>query len=282
VTGDKIHDDAIGSQHIGVVPHVYLSNIGSSDHHVKTTDAGEITTGTFSLSRIPDTLTGKDADSVDGKNVGTGSDDTPVRSTISAEIDDDIAAHNTPSHTSAINAQDIVDARNKIGATTEAEAQAWVNCFANNFTNVVGLGERYKIGDILQHSHDDEASITSQTETKLKTITLNTLYPTPSTLRIKFDLKSSLEGQNAKGVIYKNGTSFGTERYTTSTTYVTFSEDLEFAEGDTIELWAKHVIDGATAYVRNFRIYGDVQMTLAQAISLNDVGVSDALVATNS
>lgn len=43
---------------VGVINHGDLGGIGPSDHHVKTTDAAEITSGRFPLSRLPDGTAG--------------------------------------------------------------------------------------------------------------------------------------------------------------------------------------------------------------------------------
>jgi len=69
------------------------------------------------------------------------------------------------------------------------------------------------------------------------------------TIRIKFALKISNNYFSASARIYKNGVAYGTERSTNSTTYVAFSEDLAFADGDTIEIWAKVPDDDFTWFV---------------------------------
>lgn len=58
--------------------------------------------------------------------------------------------------------------------------------------------------------------------------------------RVSFQLKHAQgSGFTAFGKIYKNGVAFGTEQTTQSATYVTFTEDLTFAAGDTVQLYAK-------------------------------------------
>lgn len=53
--------------------------------------------------------------------------------------------------------------------------------------------------------------------------------------------------------VYKNGEGYGTYKDSNSTSWLSFSEDLFFAEGNSIELWAAC---GATAgSIKNFRIY---------------------------
>jgi hypothetical protein len=85
--------------------------------------------------------------------------------------------------------------------------------------------------------------------------------------RVKFDLQetNATNPATAYGRIYKNGVAFGTEQ-TNGSTWQTFSEDLAFIAGDTIELWWKEVDtnDTETMSVRNFRIYGviaDIELT---------------------
>ena len=103
--------------------------------------------------------------------------------------------------------------------------------------------------DILRASADTERS-GSGILTKKKEI----LIREAGTIRVKFDLKST-DAQDAQGVIYKNGTTYGTDRYT-GNTYETFSEDLEFEVGDLIQLYASE--SGSNGYtVRNFRLYYD-------------------------
>ena len=120
-------------------------------------------------------------------------------------------------------------------------------------TRVSGLSCKYVIGDVLIHSHDAEAFISNQGLGAKKTITINTLSPSPSTIRIKFDYKCNNIG--GWGKIYKNGVAIGTKRYDSSDAYVTFTEDLSFSKGDMIELWVYSSFK--SIYIRNLRIYGE-------------------------
>lgn len=144
------------------------------------------------------------------------------------------------------------------------------------------LLKKYTISDTLQLSHDVPVTHDTTTITKKKTITLDTIYPTPSTLRIKFDLKSS-QALNVMGRIYKNGAEFGTLRVNGTTSYVTYSEDLSFAEGDTLELWLDISTTPLVATAINLRVYGTEHVrTLQEAITASHVGVSDPLAGTNT
>ncbi|MCK4518415.1 hypothetical protein KAT92_06565, partial [Candidatus Babeliales bacterium] len=145
-----------------------------------------------------------------------------------------------------------------------------------------GLLQKYVISDDLLHSHDGESYSASDAYVKVKTITINTLSPTPVTLRIKFDIRTNNSPLHAYGRIYKNGVAVGTERSRNSTGYVTFSEDISFAQGDTLELWV-HRSGTCWCYYRNFRVYGNDEWTLADAIENSNMGsAADAWDASNS
>jgi hypothetical protein len=108
--------------------------------------------------------------------------------------------------------------------------------------------------DALAISADTERNTASASYTKLKEIS----FYFNGTLRIKFDMRHTTGDTNAKGIIYKNGVAYGTERSSTSTSYITYSEDLAFVAGDKIQLYARVVSAGYGAtYIRNFRIYYD-------------------------
>jgi len=84
------------------------------------------------------------------------------------------------------------------------------------------------------------------------------------TLRIKFDILSG-DGTPVYGRIYKNGVAVGTEQSTTSTTYVTKSEDISgFEANDKIQLYIR---GGASSgnKIRNFRFYTAVKFGFAYA-----------------
>ena len=150
---------------------------------------------------------------------------------------------------------------------------------------IKGLLNRYVISDDLLHSNDStQINSTQNTYKKVKTITLNALYRTPETIRIKFDLKSTWSIHDAYGKIYKNGNPIGTERITNSTNYVTFEEDISFENGDTIELWTYNIgWNAAYSYTRNFRVYGIVtEITIAEGITDNRIGEITPFSGTNS
>ena len=65
-------------------------------------------------------------------------------------------------------------------------------------------------------------------------------------------MKSSQVGWTAWGRIYKNGVAFGTEHSDGSGNYVTKTQDLTFATGDTIQLYIK-VQTPEDVFVKNFK-----------------------------
>lgn len=111
--------------------------------------------------------------------------------------------------------------------------------------------------DTVKISADTEAGSSDKyPDTKVKEI-LNTLNGT-YTLRVKFDLKLNSGGGQAHGTIYKNGVSYGTARATNSSTYVTYSEDLSFANSNLIQLYVTNDGGGQNISWRNFRVCYDI------------------------
>jgi len=113
----------------------------------------------------------------------------------------------------------------------------------------------FQVSDNLKISADAERTEALPVYAKVKEVSVRL----PGSVRIKFDLKSSVSGASSKGIIYKNGVAFGTERTTTSTSYTTYSEDLTFAAGDLIQLYIRDAenTEANVAYTKNFRIYYD-------------------------
>lgn len=115
--------------------------------------------------------------------------------------------------------------------------------------------------DVLLQSNPTERATYSQTYEKLKEIRIPAHISTNSTYRIKFDLKMFQDlGDTAYGKIYLNGVAHGTEQTETSTSYVTYSEDLVIGGGDLIQLWGKSTDIINPAKVMNFNLYGDVNI----------------------
>lgn len=118
----------------------------------------------------------------------------------------------------------------------------------------------FAAGDLLLHSNDTEESTPNSsaglTPYKLKEI----FVPHWGTLRVKFDLATSYGTAHAQ--IYRDGIGVGTERTTTSESYVTFSQDIAGWEwGSLLQLYGWHPgWTGASpkyAKVKNFRVYAN-------------------------
>lgn len=74
------------------------------------------------------------------------------------------------------------------------------------------------------------------------------------TYRVKFLAKHDAGGGGVGyAKLYKNGTTFGTERALT-TSYVWYSEDLTFAADDTIEIWGYVTSGGTTMDIAEFNL----------------------------
>ena len=74
--------------------------------------------------------------------------------------------------------------------------------------------------------------------------------------RFKFSLKESGSYPTTYARIYRNGVAVGTQRSTTSTSYVLFSEDISgWSIGDQCTLFMKITSAGYTASLKEFRVY---------------------------
>jgi len=73
--------------------------------------------------------------------------------------------------------------------------------------------------------------------------------------RVYFEMYVS--GGTGYAQIYRNDTPYGTARSTTSTTAVAFTEDLVFAFGDKVQIYA-YATSGYYTYVQNLRLMGDI------------------------
>lgn len=116
--------------------------------------------------------------------------------------------------------------------------------------------------DVLLQSNTVERFTPNQTYLKLKEIRIPAHISSNSIYRIKFDLGMEFDvgGDIAYGKIYLNGVAHGTEQTETSPPYVTYSEDLVIGGGDLIQLWVKSNDVVNRAKVRNFNLYGDVNI----------------------
>jgi hypothetical protein len=113
----------------------------------------------------------------------------------------------------------------------------------------------YTLGTTILRRDDTVSTTTSTTYVKVKEFYVAKLIPKTSKLKIYFELSSGVDGVEAYAQIYRNDSPYGTERVNDTTTYASYTEDLEFSEGDYIQIYAK-CASGGTARVRNFRIQG--------------------------
>lgn len=174
--------------------------------------------------------------------------------------------------TRPISAQTIIGARNKIGPTTEVEAQTWIDAHGD-VIHTDGVMNRWRASAVLRHSHDAVASTGSTAWAKLKTIHITTA-PVINQFRVYFELRGTTHARASRGKIYRNGVVVGTSQMNHLTTWTSFTEDLVFNSGDMIELWGRVDFAGDTTFVQNFRLKVSYSpSSLAEGISLNDVGV---------
>jgi hypothetical protein len=117
----------------------------------------------------------------------------------------------------------------------------------------------------IRNSHDAEATTTSATYAKVKTITLTDGLK--GSQRFIFELKTGNPSVFFNGRIYRNGAALGTEQSVSGDTdYHSKSEDItqDWLAGDTCELWLKS--NGTdTVYAQNLSIGYDNAPTTAVA-----------------
>ena len=101
------------------------------------------------------------------------------------------------------------------------------------------------------HSNDGEVTELGAPYVKHKEI----VCPLTGTLRIYFGIKSENVAGTVYGLIYKNGIAQGTPRSNGTTTYVYWSEDLDYAYGDLIQLYI-HGNGTWKCFAQNFRVRG--------------------------
>jgi len=119
----------------------------------------------------------------------------------------------------------------------------------------------------VRNSNDTETSRGGTTYVCAKKIRFNNGFI--GQFRAYFDLKYVHyvgAGNTAYGKVYKNGSPIGTEKSTTSTTYVTMSDNIttDLAPGDEIQLYIRtnDYSHEDEAFVRNFRIAYDNNPTV--------------------
>jgi hypothetical protein len=145
-------------------------------------------------------------------------------------------------------------------AATDAASKGYVDA-----QNLLIIGPT--ASNTLQQSADTEESCGSNNtvHTLLKSIQVFMA----GTIRVKFDLHSDVTyGGSAQ--IYKNGVAYGTGRNKNDVNYTTYSEDLIFAVGDFVQVYAWASGGGSgNAFVRNFRIYYDKTVLTETVVRTN-------------
>ena len=106
------------------------------------------------------------------------------------------------------------------------------------------------------HRNDNSGSVTGDTMQKILEITIQKLPESPLTLRTYFEIRSATSGISACGQIWKNGTEYGTLRVQYDGEWKAFTEDLEFSEGDKVQLYIRSATTDGTAEGRNLRLLG--------------------------
>jgi hypothetical protein len=123
--------------------------------------------------------------------------------------------------------------------------------------NIFGLEGTYPAaftaGDVVLYI-DPVRKVTWSDDTYTKVNDITIVFA--GTYRVKFELAASTSHSShpVYGRIYKNGVAVGTERSTSSGTYIEFTEDLTFAAGDNIQLYTKGSPAPAAAFSINFTV----------------------------
>ncbi|RLJ09276.1 MAG: hypothetical protein DRP15_04050 [Candidatus Aenigmatarchaeota archaeon] len=184
---------------------------------------------------------------------------------------------------SLIDAQTIVDAINalKTGLSV-SQAQAIIDSLGEHWKNVSGLKQKYHISNDVLHTNPAERYTHNYPDEsmrkKLLEITIDALYPSPVTLRIKYEMKSHAGHTR----IYKNDSAHGSDHYYIDDQWHEITEDLEFAQGDRIQIYGWSNNGTINTYARNLRVCGFVTQDLAHAIAENDCGVNIGFSARNT
>jgi len=114
-------------------------------------------------------------------------------------------------------------------------------------------GGPYALSDDVLFADDPLVSKDSADYVKVKEINVGYLS---GTLRVAFDSRDPSGASHwVHATVYKNGVALGTERSQNGDWY-TYSEELEFAKNDLLQLYVKNSDAGFPIEVRNFRILG--------------------------
>lgn len=124
--------------------------------------------------------------------------------------------------------------------------------------DLVGIENAVYLGasDELQESADTEQTGEQVTYTKIKEIQVNR----GGVIRVKYDDKKENADATVWTKLYVNGTAYSSE-YECATSYTTRSNDVSVKIGDLIQVYAKTNSATTNYYIKNFRIYFDINNT---------------------
>jgi len=135
------------------------------------------------------------------------------------------------------------------------------------FDDGVITGAKLSVTTVGNSTEAESMSLTEKSTTLASYTKVSEIYVGRNgDARIVFNLRTINASYIAYGKIYKNGIAVGTERTTTSTTYVTFSEDFtSLVVGDLIQLYI-HTQTPGTAYTNSMKF--NVSNPLLAAVRL--------------
>jgi hypothetical protein len=139
----------------------------------------------------------------------------------------------------------------RFAAASFPDAASYTAARAANIDNV-GKSSIVSVNAATLLANDTEATLYNiTTYTKMKEDSMIA----PGAYTISFDMK--INGvDTAYGRIYINGVAVGTEQSTTSSSYVTFTENISVKTGDLVQIYSRASITLRTVYIRNFRMCG--------------------------
>jgi hypothetical protein len=106
---------------------------------------------------------------------------------------------------------------------------------------------------------------TSTTTSDVYVEWLNYRIVQAGTMRCQFQLTCNSAGGNGFARIYKNGTAFGAERIDGDSNFTTYTEDLSFSSGETLQIFFKRDVATA-AYVKDLMFGATTWITPPQPI----------------
>lgn len=109
----------------------------------------------------------------------------------------------------------------------------------------------FEISDDILYASEGISYMNSSGWTIVKTMTITTLVPDPSTIRVSY--ASNCLGASGYVRLYLNGIAYGEEHGPLVSDYETFTEDLEFENGDVITIRMKNVSGGSNTKELRFK-----------------------------